>query len=273
MLRASDHIGARLAAAMGERPAAEAEVVRLNGVKISSALTGIALQSPDADLGRSNIGKTALESLPILDVSALTKDQLRKAVALFDAMKGKALLPFNEIEKDAVRRELDDRFAAEVLGLAPTVFAEGGPLTLLRMKLAREPSYSAKRSIPKRMKRRLNDGALPLTNHALSWERICELRRRQLEAWQAAQSPAASLVCTARRLPSTPLSVLPSGASGSLSTLYHCLLAILRWSQKIRVDWHYIPPGKPQQNAFIESFNGRLRDELLKASKVVAFRR
>ena len=26
---------------------------------------------------------------------------------------------------------------------------------------------------------------------------------------------------------------------------------------------HYIAPGKPQQNAFIESFNGRLRDELL----------
>ena len=29
------------------------------------------------------------------------------------------------------------------------------------------------------------------------------------------------------------------------------------------MEWHYITPGKPQQNAFIESFNGRLRDELL----------
>ena len=29
------------------------------------------------------------------------------------------------------------------------------------------------------------------------------------------------------------------------------------------MEWHYIAPGKPQQNAFIESFNGRLRDELL----------
>jgi putative transposase len=40
-------------------------------------------------------------------------------------------------------------------------------------------------------------------------------------------------------------------------------MAILRWSQQSGVEWHYIAPGKPQQNAFIESFNGRLRDELL----------
>ena len=40
-------------------------------------------------------------------------------------------------------------------------------------------------------------------------------------------------------------------------------MAILHWSQERTVDWHYIAPGKPQQNAFIESFNGRLRDELL----------
>jgi len=29
------------------------------------------------------------------------------------------------------------------------------------------------------------------------------------------------------------------------------------------VEWHYIAPGKPAQNAFVESFNGRLRDEYL----------
>jgi putative transposase len=53
-------------------------------------------------------------------------------------------------------------------------------------------------------------------------------------------------------------------------------MAILRWSQEAMVGWHYIAPGKPQQNAFIrrptavclqtarrESFNGKLRDELL----------
>jgi len=40
-------------------------------------------------------------------------------------------------------------------------------------------------------------------------------------------------------------------------------MAILEWTQKRKVDWHYIAPGKPTQNAFVESFNGRLRDECL----------
>lgn len=39
--------------------------------------------------------------------------------------------------------------------------------------------------------------------------------------------------------------------------------AILRWQQERGIDWHYIQPGKPIQNAFVESFNGRLRDECL----------
>ena len=38
--------------------------------------------------------------------------------------------------------------------------------------------------------------------------------------------------------------------------------AVLRWAID-RVAWHYIQPGKPVQNAFIESFNSRLRDECL----------
>lgn len=42
--------------------------------------------------------------------------------------------------------------------------------------------------------------------------------------------------------------------------------AILAWSKDHRVDWHYIAPGKPMQNGFVESFNGRMRDELLNES-------
>jgi putative transposase len=39
--------------------------------------------------------------------------------------------------------------------------------------------------------------------------------------------------------------------------------AILKWSQNRQVGWHSIAPGKPQQNAFVESLNGRVRDECL----------
>lgn len=39
--------------------------------------------------------------------------------------------------------------------------------------------------------------------------------------------------------------------------------AILALTDDNGVGWHYIAPGKPQQNGYNESFNGRLRDELL----------
>jgi len=42
--------------------------------------------------------------------------------------------------------------------------------------------------------------------------------------------------------------------------------AILAWCAEHRVDLHYIAPGKPMQNGFCESFNGRMRDELLNES-------
>ena len=39
--------------------------------------------------------------------------------------------------------------------------------------------------------------------------------------------------------------------------------AVLAWCEAEGVAWHYIAPGRPMQNAFCESFNGRMRDELL----------
>src|SRR5215471_6158125 len=38
---------------------------------------------------------------------------------------------------------------------------------------------------------------------------------------------------------------------------------ILAWQEELGIEWHYIAPGKPMQNGFCESFNGRMRDELL----------
>lgn len=90
--------------------------------------------------GRGNIGRTALEDLPVLDVNAIDKKRLQKAVKIFDDLKNEPLLPFHEIDKDAVRQRLDERFAVEVLGFPAVATQRGGPLELLRLKLAQEPS-------------------------------------------------------------------------------------------------------------------------------------
>lgn len=39
--------------------------------------------------------------------------------------------------------------------------------------------------------------------------------------------------------------------------------AVLIWTARHGIGWHYIDPGKPQQNGFTESLNGRMRDEFL----------
>jgi putative transposase len=58
-------------------------------------------------------------------------------------------------------------------------------------------------------------------------------------------------------VPSQPGGIVSDNGTELTST------AIPAWSDRQKVAWHYIAPGKPVQNAFIESFNDRLRDELL----------
>ena len=90
--------------------------------------------------GRGNIGKAALRSMPTLDVTALTPDQIRAAARVFDDLCGNKLLPMHQMHKDPTRRELDERFAREVLGITGSVLAPDGPLEILRKKLSLEPS-------------------------------------------------------------------------------------------------------------------------------------
>jgi hypothetical protein len=90
--------------------------------------------------GRGNIGKSTLQIMPVLDVSGLSPQQLERAVQLFDSICLKPMLPIHEIDKDPVRKELDERFGREVLGVPESILAPGGALEVLRMKLAQEPS-------------------------------------------------------------------------------------------------------------------------------------
>ena len=90
--------------------------------------------------GRGSIVKSMLQTLPILDVTALEPKLLAEAVKLFDAMSEQPLLPLHELDSDPVRKELDEAFARNVLRLPEPILASGGPLELLRMKLSQEPS-------------------------------------------------------------------------------------------------------------------------------------
>lgn len=47
----------------------------------------------------------------------------------------------------------------------------------------------------------------------------------------------------------------------------HIASALDRWAEEHGVELLFIEPGKPTQNAFIESFNARVRDELLNPNR------
>ncbi|MEM7210569.1 MAG: IS3 family transposase [Pseudomonadota bacterium] len=48
--------------------------------------------------------------------------------------------------------------------------------------------------------------------------------------------------------------------------------AMLKWQEDRKVEWHCIAPGKPMQNGFVESFNGKLRDECLNENQFKSLR-
>lgn len=54
--------------------------------------------------------------------------------------RSNALLPLHKVAKDPVRQALDEQIARDVLGLVALIFVSGGPLALLCMKRAQEPS-------------------------------------------------------------------------------------------------------------------------------------
>lgn len=89
---------------------------------------------------RGMLTKTTLQTLPVLDVTALDADQLQRAAQIFDETCQLPLKPLHELDIDENRKTLDRRFYSEVLGLPDSILADGGPLDILRQKLCREPS-------------------------------------------------------------------------------------------------------------------------------------
>ena len=89
--------------------------------------------------GRGRTTVTGIPNIPTLDTRALTPEQHASAKAAFEAMRGRRFLPFDQVDEDPARAELDRRLLVDVLGLPDSLCAENGPLDLLRRKLAREP--------------------------------------------------------------------------------------------------------------------------------------
>lgn len=105
-------------------------------------------QANKQQAGRGNIGKQALANFVTLDPRLLSEDQLQASATLMEEVGQVALRPFNEIDLDEARAELDRRFLGEVLLLPQAMFDPGGAMTLLRAKLSREPSIAGAKRRP-----------------------------------------------------------------------------------------------------------------------------
>ena len=97
------------------------------------------LDSNRSQDGRGRTTVTAIPNLPVLDVRALDLERLTAAVAIFDDMKSRAMLPANEAYRDPVRQEMDRRILSEVLGLDDESVEQ---LAILRNQWCAEPTVT-----------------------------------------------------------------------------------------------------------------------------------
>ena len=99
------------------------------------------LSSSKQHPGRGRGSKASLESMSTLDVRQLSDEAFTNAKRIFNELKHQKMLPFNQMDADPVRHELDRLLLSEVLGITETErpdVHEG--LALLRKMLCQEPS-------------------------------------------------------------------------------------------------------------------------------------
>ena len=89
--------------------------------------------------GRGTTTVTSIPNIPTLDTRKLSAEQLSAAREAFYAMRDLRFLPFDQIDEDPARTQLDRRLLVDVLGLPSTLCEPNGPIDLLRRKLAAEP--------------------------------------------------------------------------------------------------------------------------------------
>ena len=89
--------------------------------------------------GRGQVSVTSIPNIPTLDTRALTDEQHAEAKRQFDILRDERFLPFDQIDEDPARAKLDRAILVDVLGLPESLVEDGGPIDLIRRKLAREP--------------------------------------------------------------------------------------------------------------------------------------
>ncbi len=91
--------------------------------------------------GRGQIRLNALRAMPTLDMRELDENALQNAKRIFEDMKHKKMLPFNQMDEDAVRQDLDRLLLSDVLGFGEEAHPEVHTgLRILRERLCAEPS-------------------------------------------------------------------------------------------------------------------------------------
>ena len=92
--------------------------------------------------GRGTTTVTGIPHIPMLDVRALSASQHEQARQAFEQLRNERFLPFDQIDEDDTRARLDRALLVGVLGLPESLCDPGGPLDLLRRKLAAEPQIN-----------------------------------------------------------------------------------------------------------------------------------
>jgi NAD(P)-dependent dehydrogenase (short-subunit alcohol dehydrogenase family) len=93
--------------------------------------------------GRGTVTVTSILEITTIDVRAISADQHRRARNVFERLSDRRFLPFDQVDEDEARAELDRSLLVEVLGLDPGLCERGGALERLRQKLAAEPQIHA----------------------------------------------------------------------------------------------------------------------------------
>ena len=89
--------------------------------------------------GRGTTTIVSIPTIPALDVRQLSEEQLTNAMAEFEAVRDRRYLPFDQLDEDEVRADLDRRLLVTVLGLPDSLCEPNGAMKRLRRKLSVEP--------------------------------------------------------------------------------------------------------------------------------------